>query len=117
MIDVSIANNYCVVEPQGPLTAEDFTEISSRVDPVIEREGELDGLIIKTREFPGWESFGDMVEHFKFVRSHHQKIEKIALVTDAKVAEFFPKIANHFVKAQVRQFDYDEFDEAVDWIS
>ena len=117
MIDVSITNNYCVVEPKGPLTAEDFAEISSRVDPVIEREGELDGLIIKTREFPGWESFGDIVEHFKFVRNHHQKIEKIALVTDAKVAEVFPRIASHFVKAQVRQFDYDDFDEAVEWVS
>ncbi len=117
MIKISVQNNYCLVEPQGPLTADDFAEIARQVDPVIEREGELDGLIIKTREFPGWESFGDAVEHFRFVKSHHKHIEKVALVTDAKVAEIFPKIANHFVKAQVKHFEYDEFDGAVEWIS
>jgi len=44
MIKISIQKNYCLVEPQGPLTAEDFAEIARQVDPVIEREGELDGL-------------------------------------------------------------------------
>ena len=117
MIKISVKENYCLVEPQGPLTAEDFAEIARQVDPVIEGEGELDGLIIKTREFPGWESFGDVVEHFRFVKSHHKHIEKVALVTDAKVAEFFPRIVSHFVKAQVKHFEYDEFDDAVEWIS
>jgi len=41
----------------------------------------------------------------------------VALVTDAEVAEFFPKIANHFVKAQVKSFDYDDFEDAIEWIS
>jgi len=117
MIKISIQKNYCLVEPLGPLTAEDFTELARQVDPVIEREGKLDGLIIKTQQFPGWESFGDAVEHFRFVKSHHRQIEKVALVTDAKVADFFPKIANHFVKAKVKHFDYDDFDDALEWIS
>ena len=117
MIKISVQKNYCLVEPQGPLTAEGFAEIARQVDPVIEREGELDGLIIKSRDFPGWESFGDAVEHFRVVKSHHQHIEKVALVTDAKVAEFFPRIASHFVKAQVKHFGYDDYDDAVEWIS
>ena len=117
MIKISIQKNYCLLEPQGPLTAEDFAEIARQVDPVIERDGELDGLIIKTREFPGWKSFGDAVEHFRFVKSHHKHIKKVALVTDAKVAEFFPRIANHFVKARVRHFDFDDFDSAIEWVS
>jgi hypothetical protein len=32
------------------------------------------------------------------------------------VAEFFPRIANHFVKARVRHFDYDDFDDAIEWV-
>jgi hypothetical protein len=40
----------------------------------------------------------------------------VALVTDARIAELFPVVINHFVNAQVKQFDYDKFDEAVDWV-
>ena len=116
MIKITLEKSFCLVEPQGPLSKQDFAEIARQVDPVIEREGELGGLIIKTRKFPGWESLHDVVEHFRFVKNHHAKIEKIAVVTDAKIAEIFPVVVNHFVKAEVKQFDYDDFDDAVEWI-
>jgi hypothetical protein len=115
-MNIEMLSNACIVEPQGALSKDDFAAIAAKVDPVIESQGHLDGLIIKTRDFPGWEGLGDMVEHFRFVRNHHQKIKKIALVTDAKVADVFPSVANHFVKAEVKHFDYDDFDDAVDWV-
>jgi hypothetical protein len=34
--------------------------------------------MIYTKSFPGWESFGALVSHLKFVADHHQKIERIA---------------------------------------
>jgi hypothetical protein len=117
MIRITPHHNYCLIEPQGPLTKEDFAAIASQVDPIIECQGQLDGLIIKTRTFPGWESLGDVIEHFRFVRNHHHAIDKVALVTDAKVAEIFPAIVNHFVKAEVRHFDFDDYDAAVAWIT
>ena len=113
---IEMLGKTCLVEPQGALSKEDFAAIAATVDPVIENEGQLDGLIIKTREFPGWEGFSDMVEHFRFVRNHHEHIRRIALVTDAKVADIFPSMANHFVKAEVKHFDFDDFDDAVDWV-
>jgi hypothetical protein len=116
MIDITLKNDYCVIEPQGPLTKADFTAIAGQIDPVIEAEGHLDGLIIKTREFPGWEGLGDVIAHFRFVKDHHRSIEKIALVTDAKIGEKFPAIVGHFVKAKVRHFNFDDFEEAVDWV-
>jgi len=57
-----------------------------------------------------------LIGHFRFIRDHHHAIDKIALVTDAKIAEIFPAIANHFVKADVRHFDFDDYDEAIAWI-
>jgi hypothetical protein len=65
---------------------------------------------------PGWQGLGDVIVHFRFIRNHHHAIEKIALVTDAKVAEIFPAIANHFVKAEVRHLEFGAFDEALAWI-
>ncbi len=116
MIKITPQRGYCLIEPQGPLTKDDFIAIARQVDPIIESEGKLDGLIIKTREFPGWEGLSDVIEHFRFVKNHHQAIKKIALVTDSKVGEIVPAIVGHFVKADVRHFDFDDYDEAVDWI-
>jgi len=116
MIKITPHPNYCLIEPQGPLTRDDFAAIARQVDPIIESGGRLDGLIIKTRSFPGWESIGDVIEHFRFVRNHHHAISKVALVTDARLAQIFPAIVSHFVEAEVKQFDYDDYDKAVDWI-
>jgi hypothetical protein len=117
MIKVTLNHDYCVIEPQGPLTKEDFAEIAAKIDPVIEAEGHLDGLVIKTREFPGWEGIADVIEHFRFVKNHHRSIRKIAFVTDAKIAEITPAIVSHFVKAEVKHFEFDEYSEAVDWVA
>jgi len=117
MIKITLQQHYCVIEPQGPLSKADFTAIASKIDPIIESEGQLDGLIIKTRGFPGWEGLSDVIEHFRFVKNHHRVIKKVALVTDAKVGEIFPSIAGHFVKAEVKHFDYDEYEAAVEWVA
>ena len=50
MIKISLEHHYCIIEPQGPLCKDDFLEIARQIDPVIERDGYLDGLIIKTRD-------------------------------------------------------------------
>ena len=116
MIEVSLKHNYCLIEPQGPLSRDDFEAIAKKIDPVIEKGEQLDGLIIRTRAFPGWKSFADFIEHFRFVKNHHRAIDRIALVTDTPVAQIFPLIVSHFVSAEVRQFDFDDYDAAVTWV-
>jgi len=116
MIEMSAHPDYWLIEPRGALSREDFAAIAKQIDPVIENNGRVDGLIIKTRTFPGWESLGDMIEHFRFVRDHHRAIDRVALVTDTPLAHIFPTIAGHFVSADVRQFDFDDYDAAVAWM-
>ena len=116
MIDISAHHDYWLIEPRGALSRDDFAAIAKQIDPVIENNGRVDGLIIKTRSFPGWESLGDMIAHFRFVRDHHRAIDKIALVTDTPLAQIFPVIAGHFVSADVRQFDFDDYAAAIAWM-
>ena len=116
MMKIQVLDDYCIVHPEEPLTAADFDAIAAAIDPIIEADGELDGLIIHTRDFPGWESFGDMLAHLRFVRDHHQRIEKVALVTDAGIATLAQKVAEHFVAAEVRQFGFEQLDAAVKWV-
>ncbi len=107
-----------VVTPHGPLAAEDFANLAKEVDPYIEDNGKLNGLMLCPGDkFPGWENFAAMLAHFKFVKNHHRKIKKIAAVTDSKFLIVAPKIASHFVQAEVRHFDSKDKAKAMEWLS
>jgi hypothetical protein len=105
------------VRPQGKLETQDFQALSQTVDPFIEEKGRLSGLIIVTEKFPGWKDFSGMIEHMKFVRSHHREITKVALVTDSKIADFAESLGKHFIKATIKHFLFQEVDSAKNWIA
>src|SRR5262249_46473491 len=77
------AESILYVRPKGALAKSDFEQLTKAVDPHIEAKGDLAGLIIEARAFPGWESLGAMAAHFRFLRDHHTRIKKVAVVTDA----------------------------------
>ncbi len=104
-----------VVEVKQALRAQDFDALAFTADSWIEAHGELQGLVIHTREFPGWENLGSLIRHLRFVRDHHRKVRRIALAADAKVASVAPKIAEHFIQAEVKSVRYDELDKAIAW--
>jgi hypothetical protein len=104
-----------VVEPTQPLGAEDFDALAATVDPWIEAEGRLRGIVIHTRGFPGWQNIGSFLRHVRFVRDHHRKVGRIALAADGVLADMAPTLADPFVQAEVRRFDYDRLDDAIRW--
>ena len=99
------------------LQKEDFAQLGRTVDPHIEKTGGLAGLILDVKAFPGWESLGAMAAHFKFVREHHKKVKKIAVVTDAKVGDLAEKLASHFVAATIKHFPAGQVQAAEKWIT
>jgi hypothetical protein len=104
-----------VVEVTTALRAQDFDALSATADTWIAAHGDLQGLVIHTREFPGWENFGSLVRHIRFIHDHHQKIRRIALAADTKLASLAPRVAEHFVKAEIKTFGYDEIASAIAW--
>jgi hypothetical protein len=105
-----------VVQPTGPLAADDFRRLSATVDPFIQEKGKLTGLLIEAPSFPGWESFGALIEHIKFVADHQRKIERIAAVTDSEILKIAPKIAQHFAHPEFKVFGSGEKDRALQWL-
>ena len=104
------------VRPTSPLEQTDFVLLAKMIDPFIEDIGDLAGLIIESPAFPGWKSFGAMVEHFRFVRDHHKHIKKVGLVTDSALGNFAEHLASHFVAAEIRQFSSGELEVAKQWV-
>jgi hypothetical protein len=118
MISYELDENAGVltVRPEGKLESQDFQTLSKVVDPFIEERGRLNGIIIVTERFPGWEDFNGMIEHMKFVRNHHRKIAKVAIVTDSKVADVAESLGKHFIKASIKHFSFNELESAKRWM-
>ncbi|MGI9280778.1 MAG: STAS/SEC14 domain-containing protein [Endozoicomonas sp.] len=115
-IEMDKEDGIALLEPHGPLSKEDFIAAAKQIDPLIEAKGDLGGLIIRTDHFPGWESFGALVSHFRFVKNHHKHLKKIALVTNAKVGDLGEKMASHFIAAKIRHFQFEQLEAAKLWI-
>ncbi|HME78361.1 MAG TPA: STAS/SEC14 domain-containing protein [Mycobacterium sp.] len=114
--DLDTAHSILLVRPTSALEKDDFVQLAKAVDPHIEASGDLAGLIIEAPAFPGWESFGAMVTHFRFVRDHQKHIKKVAVVTDSALGDIAPHLASHFVSAQIKHFPAGQVEEATQWI-
>ncbi len=106
-----------LVHPKSALDKSDFAELTKAVDHQIETTGDLAGIIIDAPEFPGWDGFASMVTHFRFVRDHHERVRKVAIVTNSHIGDVAERMASHFVAADVRHFPGDQLEQATRWIS
>jgi hypothetical protein len=109
-------NSILHLRPNAALKKEDFEQLAKTVDPYIEKTGGLAGIVIELTEFPGWETLGAMAAHFRFVRDHHKRVKKVAVVTDAPLGKVAEHLASHFVAATVKRFPAGEAGAARQWI-
>jgi hypothetical protein len=118
MIECSLdaGQSIVYVRPKSALEEDDFVKLARVVDPHIEATGGLAGLIIELAAFPGWESLGAMAAHFRFVRDHHRRVRKVAVVTDSTLGNVAEHLASHFVAAEIKRFPAGETEAARQWI-
>lgn len=119
MLDSTLdaANSILYLRPKGALTKEDFAGLAKTVDPHIEKTGGLAGLILEAAKFPGWDSLGALAAHLRFVRDHHKRVKKIAIVTDSAMGGAGEKLANHFVAAEIKHFPAGQLEAAKRWVT
>ncbi len=107
-----------VLEPasDSALSEADFEAVAKTIRDYLEDRDRLRGIMIRTRRFPGWQSIGALFAHLKFVNRVHDKIGKVALVTNSPMGSFADVVLDPLMKAEVRKFDYDQVDEAMAWL-
>jgi hypothetical protein len=110
-----LESGVVVVEVSQPLRAPDFEALALTVDSWLDTHEQLQGLVLHARAFPGWENIGSLVRHIRFVRDHHRKIRRVAVVLDGPLGALAPELAEHFVQAEIRGFHADQLDDAVTW--
>ena len=110
------AEGVLLLEPVSALSVDDFQGLAESVDAYLAEHRSLHGMVIHAHHFPGWESFAGLAAHLRFVRDHHKKIERIAMVTDSPLGTVVPALAKHFVSARIKHFSYSAFEEALHWL-
>ena len=118
MLDHAIMKpeSILVLKPHGPLSKEDFDGVTAAVDSYLFNHARLHGVMIQTKGFPGWEDFGGFAAHLRFVRDHHKKVDRIAIVTDNPVAGVAETLGKHFASADIMHFPYAEDGKALAWL-
>jgi hypothetical protein len=116
-VEIDEALGVAILEPNGPLSKDDFKSATQAIDPYIEKTGSLNGLVIHTKAFPGWDSLTALSSHLRFVRDHHKQLARVAFATDSVVGSFAESVASHFVNAEIKHFAYQELEQAKHWVA
>ena len=114
--DLDIEHSILHVQPKSAIEQDDFVKLAEAVDPHIEATGDLAGLIIEAPGFPGWESFGAMVNQLRFIRDHQKHVKRIGVVTDSHLGDVAEHITSHFVSAEIKHFPAGQAEAARQWI-
>ena len=105
-----------ILRPDGPLAETDFEQLANAIDPIIASSGKLTGILIYTRSFPGWATFGAMLSHLRFIADHHRKIERIGAVTESGLLKSLSRLASHLVAPDIKVFGAGAEDRALAWL-
>jgi SpoIIAA-like len=105
-----------ILTPTGPLHKEDFDGLGALVDGYLASHTNLNGVLVHSESFPGWNSFGSFKTHVRFVRDHERKIDRVALVTDSPIAGAAEAMMQLFISAQIRHFGFAEYNLALAWL-
>ena len=118
MLDYSImrTEGILVLKPHASLGKENFDGLGAAVDSYLSEHAKLHGVMVCSPGFPGWENFGAFTAHLHFVRAHHQKVERVAVVTDSRFAVIAEALGQHFTSAEVKHFAFADEAKALDWL-
>lgn len=115
-ITCRIDGGLITVEPSAPLTGADFQLLAGELRKARERGEKLRGLLILTKEFPGYENPSDILAHASFIREHHDEVRKVALCTESATGPALELLGKLFLSAEVRSFSTADTHVAQRWI-
>jgi hypothetical protein len=96
--------------------AEDFQQLAPQIDSLIRQQGKI-RLLIDATNFSGWENIAAFESHIGFIKNHHQKVERISIITGHDWQHWVIGTIRLFVHPEVRAFDKGEEGEALEWIT
>ncbi len=117
MIEVQIVSpDVLRLTVPAKLKVEDFRQIAPQIKSVIKRSGRI-RLLIDASGFTGWESIAAFERHLGFVKAHHEKVERIAVIVAHDWRHWVVRTVRMLVHPQVRAYDKRDESNALQWIT
>lgn len=110
-----LEGNILQVKISGLLSEADFPALAAQVDPIFRKTGSV-RLLADATEFAGWADMDAAAKHFRFVRDHEKKVERIALIAGHAWQHWLAGMASAFVHPEIKVFNAPEAAEAQSWL-
>lgn len=105
-----------ILEPSEALEAADFEAVIHDMKPYLAEHGSMSGVMIFAKAFPGWLNLEAAIDHLRLIESYHEKIKRLAIVSDNGLLSVLPTFAAHLVHPDVKHFSESEYEEALSWL-
>jgi type II secretory pathway component PulK len=112
--EIISANTLRIVVPEK-LKADDFLQIAPQIDSLIAQQGKI-RLLVDASGFNGWENIEAFEKHAGFIKTHQQKVERIAVIAGHEWQHWVIGAVRVFVHPQVKAYDKGHESEALQWL-
>jgi len=112
--EIISGNALQIIMPET-IKSDDFRQLAPQVDAIIAQYGKIK-LFIDASKFSGWESVEVFETHINFVKTHQEKVERIAVITGYVWQNWLVSFAKMFVHPAIRSYDRDMANEALEWV-
>jgi len=117
MLEVLTAtDNVVELALKGTVRSNDFERIQQHVDELIARYGAI-RLLLDATEFEGWQDLDAAKTHFLFVKEHHTRVERIAVLGNHQWQHWLASAIGVFLHPEVQCFEPDQRHAALKWLA
>ncbi len=110
-----IADGILKVVAPTKLQSGDFAELARQIEPIIQQTGQLRHLI-DASDLEGWKDLTALEEHAAFVKSHQEKVDRIAVIAAHDWKRWLISAIKVFLHPEVRLFQSRQEDDALRWL-
>jgi SpoIIAA-like len=110
-----ISGNALRITAPDKLKADDFNHILPQIDSLIRQYGKI-RLLIDASGFHGWGNMAAFENHAGFIKTHQQKVERIAVIAAHDWQHWLIGAVRIFVHPQARAYDKSHEGDALQWI-
>jgi len=108
------ADHVIGIKAEGVLTDDDYKEFLPQLEEFIRREGPISAYV-DIEDFKGWKARAAW-DDLKFGIAHDIDFKRIAVVGSGSWQQWLIRVTNIFFAADMRFFQADEKDKAMDWL-
>jgi len=105
------------IHAAGEVSKDDYEKVLiPRLEELVARQGEINYLLVLETDIGNFTA-GAWWDDFKLGLKHFSRWNKIAVVTDQKLVEWFSDAFRLFIPGKSKGFPMAELDAAIDWVS